>query len=92
MGLRLRKSIRILPGLKINLSKTGASVSVGKRGMSYNIGKRGIRTTVGLPGSGVSYSTYSPNDTKPVKSTKLTSFLWLCFVLAVIIITAIYNG
>ena len=60
MGWRYRSSIRILPGLRINLSKSGASLSVGRRGATVNLGRRGIRTTVGLPGSGLSYSQTTP--------------------------------
>lgn len=57
MGLRFRRSIRILPGVRLNLSKDMPSVSVGGRGFTTNIGRRGVRNTVGLPGSGLSYST-----------------------------------
>ena len=60
MGFRYRSTIRILPGLRVNLSKSGASLSVGRRGATVNLGKRGVKTTVGLPGSGLSYS-----ETKP---------------------------
>ena len=60
MPFRYRSSIRLLPGLHVNLSKSGASLSVGGRDATVNLGKRGVRTTVGLPGSGISYS-----ETKP---------------------------
>ena len=60
MGFRYRSSIRLARGLRINLSKSGASLSVGGRGATVNLGKRGVRTTVGLPGSGVSYSETAP--------------------------------
>ncbi|EPY01377.1 DUF4236 domain-containing protein [Magnetospirillum fulvum] len=53
---RVRKTIKIAPGLKINLGKTGASLSVGKPGATVNFGRRGPRATVGLPGTGLSYS------------------------------------
>jgi hypothetical protein len=56
MGFRFRKSFRIVPGVKINLSKTGPSLSLGEPGATVNIGPKRVRTTVGLPGSGVSYS------------------------------------
>ncbi|HEX7775584.1 MAG TPA: DUF4236 domain-containing protein [Parvibaculum sp.] len=56
MGFRFRKSLSILPGVKINLSKTGGSLSLGGRGASVNLGRKGVKTTVGLPGSGMSYS------------------------------------
>ena len=54
MSLRFRRSIRILPGLRINLSKGGASVSVGGPGASINVGKRGVTRTIGIPGTGIS--------------------------------------
>ena len=57
MGWRYRKQIKILPGVKLNISKSGISTSVGRRGASLNFSKRGTRATVGLPGTGLSYST-----------------------------------
>jgi hypothetical protein len=56
MGFRFRRSIRLLPGVRLNFSKGGVSASVGKRGATVNVGKRGVRATVGLPGTGLSYS------------------------------------
>ncbi len=56
MGLRYRKSIKVSPGVKLNLSKSGISTSVGKRGSTLNFSKRGTKATVGIPGSGLSYS------------------------------------
>lgn len=56
MGFRFRKSFSIVPGVKINLSKTGTSLSLGRPGATVNIGPKRVRTTVGLPGSGMSYS------------------------------------
>lgn len=54
MAIRFRKSIKILPGVKLNLSKTGISVSAGVRGARVTVGKRGTHATVGLPGTGLS--------------------------------------
>lgn len=56
MGLRFRRRVRLAPGLRLNLSKRGASVSVGEHGATLNVGRRGKRATVGLPGTGISYS------------------------------------
>jgi hypothetical protein len=66
MGLRFRKNISLLPGVRLNISKHGiSSVSVGGKGLTYNIGKKGTRATGGLPGTGLSYSHYTPyNKTK----------------------------
>ncbi len=57
MGFRFRRSLRIAPGVRVNLSRSGPSLSLGTRGMTVNVGQRGTRMTVGLPGSGISYST-----------------------------------
>ena len=53
MTLRFYRRIPIVPGLRLNLSKRGASVSVGRRGLWWTIGTRGRRATVGMPGTGI---------------------------------------
>lgn len=72
MGLRFRKSISILPGVKLNLGTKGASVSVGKRGMHYTMHTSGRKTvSVGLPGTGLSYvKTLDLGKKSSKKSTK----------------------
>lgn len=63
MGFRFRKSIKLAPGVRINLTKKGvSSISVGKRGATVNVGKKGTRGTVGIPGSGLSYSSYKSHN------------------------------
>ncbi|MDR3138454.1 MAG: DUF4236 domain-containing protein [Treponema sp.] len=52
--MRFRKSIKIAPGLKINLSKSGVSTTIGAKGLSANIGDRGAYLNTGIPGTGVS--------------------------------------
>ncbi len=57
MGFRFRKSIKIFPGVRINLSKSGPSLSLGGRGATFNVGGRGTRLTLGVPGTGIYYTT-----------------------------------
>jgi hypothetical protein len=65
MGFRFRKSIKLFPGFKINLTHKGiSSTTLGKPGASVNIGKKGTRTSVGIPGTGVSYSKHRPYTKK----------------------------
>ena len=54
---RFRKTISVLPGVKINLSKTGVSTSVGGKGATLNIGHGKKNVTLGIPGTGLSYRT-----------------------------------
>jgi hypothetical protein len=56
MGLRFHRSIKLLPGIRLNFGKRGISTSIGVRGAHVTFGKTGTRTTVGLPGSGLSYT------------------------------------
>jgi hypothetical protein len=56
MGFRFRKTIKLFPGVKLNLSKSGISTSIGVPGATINVSKRGNRGTVGIPGTGISYS------------------------------------
>lgn len=69
MGFRFRKSIKVAPGIRINLGKKGASVSVGKRGANVTVGKTGVRTTVGAPGTGLSYTKHNAFKGKNRKNT-----------------------
>jgi hypothetical protein len=59
MGFRFRRTVRLPPGLHLNLSKSGVSASVGTRGAWLTFGRNGARATVGLPGTGISYTTTS---------------------------------
>src|SRR5262249_40877003 len=66
MAFRYRNSIRLGKGLRINLSKSGASLSFGRPGATVNLSERGIRSTVGLPGTGISYSETTPWRRSPI--------------------------
>jgi hypothetical protein len=91
MGFRFHRTIRVLPGLRLNLSKSGASVSVGRRGAWFTVGPKGTRATVGLPGTGISYTTSSNRHTSERPAEPHTedevrahpAWGWLIFVLAI---------
>jgi len=54
---RFRRSVRLFPGVRLNLGKRSASVSIGGRGAHVTLGgPQGTRTTVGIPGTGLSYT------------------------------------
>lgn len=78
MALRFRKSLKIAPGVRVNLSKSGTSYSVGRRGAMLNIGPKGKRVTVGLPGTGLSSSwmldgSGAPSATGPRKKRQASA-------------------
>jgi hypothetical protein len=86
MGLRFRKNIRLLPGVRLNLSKSGASMSLGGRGLTYNIGRKGTRATVGLPGTGLSHSTYNSYEDTQKRGISIWSVLIFIGVIAMLVI------
>ncbi len=59
MGLRFYRRIKILPGVTLNVGKTGITTTIGGSGAHVTYGHGKTRTTVGLPGTGISYSSTS---------------------------------
>ena len=56
MGIRLRKTINVGGGLKVNLSKSGIGYSIGTKGYRVTKTAKGtIRKTASIPGTGISY-------------------------------------
>ena len=63
MGFRMRRSVQLLPGVRLNLSKTGIGYSVGVKGFRMSHGADGkVRRTVSLPGTGMSHVTVVDDD------------------------------
>ena len=72
-GFRLRRSVKLIPGIRLNFSTRGASISLGSPGTTLNFSGRGARATFGIPGTGFSWSqslhsggttrTHIPRDT-----------------------------
>jgi hypothetical protein len=59
MGFRFQRQIRIVPGVRLNLSKSGIGGSIGRTGLRLGIdAKRRKYFSVGLPGTGLSYRTF----------------------------------
>ncbi len=55
MGWRFRHSFKVIPGVRLNLSKSGLSCSIGGAPLTMNIGPRGVYGTASIPGTGISY-------------------------------------
>ena len=65
MSLRFQKSVKIIPGLRVNLSKSGLGVSVGGRGLHAGVDAKGRNyTNIGLPGTGLSARQFHHNTNR----------------------------
>lgn len=92
MGLRFRKSFKILPGVKLNLGKKSAGVSAGTTGAHYSVNSSGRKTsTVGVPGTGLSYSKSSGGGKKSDKDSK-TVLPWRLILTVGILIFILIGG
>jgi hypothetical protein len=91
MGFRFHRTVRLLPGLRLNLSKSGVSASIGTRGAWFTFGRKGTRTTVGLPGTGISYTSTSPaHEHQDVGAPPArASGRWLVVLLVMLAIAAV---
>lgn len=71
MGLRFRKSIKIAPGVKINLNQKSTSVTFGGKGVHYTASSTGKKTaSVGIPGTGISYTQTTGQSNRQKKTNK----------------------
>lgn len=60
MGFRARRSIKIAPGIRVNVSAKSIGVSAGVRGARVSVNTRGrVTKSVGIPGTGLSHVTTS---------------------------------
>lgn len=71
MSWRFRKSFTVIPGLKLNLSKSGLSASIGGAPFTLNVSPRGAMGTASIPGTGVSYRHHF--DANPAAPSSPTS-------------------
>lgn len=53
MGWRVHRSVKIAPGVRLNIGKKGTSVSFGRKGARVTVGKNRVTRTIGIPGTGI---------------------------------------
>lgn len=74
MGMRFKKSKKIAPGVKLNVSNKSVGVSVGGKGVHHSVSSSGRKTTtVSAPGTGLSYVKTSGGGSHKKKSSKKQS-------------------
>lgn len=72
MGFRFRKSVKIAPGVRLNVGKRSASVTIGGKRGRLNIGSRGTSVGTSIPGTGISYNKRIISNKKNSKNNKTT--------------------
>ena len=103
MPIRFRKTFKVLPGVKINLSRGGISTTVGPRGFHLTFNKSGVRQSVGLPGTGLSESSYlvkkesehnsqQNHETTEHEGGEVGCFPWGCLGFILVLAIEVYVG
>jgi len=93
MGFRFQRRIRIAPGVRLNLSKSGIGGSVGRNGLRLGLdAKRRKYFSVGLPGTGLSYRTFFVRPVTSQTLRKVGYALIAALCLGVLVALAIRNG
>jgi tetratricopeptide (TPR) repeat protein len=68
MSIRFRRSVKLIPGVRLNFSKSTVGLSFGVPGARYTINSKGRRTvSAGLPGTGL-YATQTLSSGRKSKS------------------------
>ena len=71
MAFRFRRTMKIAPGVRLNLTKTGISARVGPKGAGVTVGTSGTTVSAGIPGTGlhVSEKVKTPKGTRTPSKT-----------------------
>jgi hypothetical protein len=83
MGWRFRKSVKILPGFRLNFGKRGiTSATFGGKWFKTNVSGKGVRNTASLPGTGISHTSYTPHNSSRSQGGSVQRIpsppIWFC--------------
>ena len=74
MGFKVRKSIKIAPGVRLNVSNKNLGISAGVRGARVSVNTNGRTTrTVGIPGTGISHTSTTTSGRRSSSSSATRS-------------------
>jgi hypothetical protein len=89
MGFRFQRRIRIAPGVRLNLSKSGIGVGVGRPGLRLGMDPRRRKYfSVGLPGTGLSYRSFFGRPVTP-QTLKKAGWALVGVALCVVVLVAL---
>jgi hypothetical protein len=77
VSLRFRRTVKLLPGVRLNLGLHGAGVSIGPRGLHVGVNRRGRYASAGIPCSGL-YAVHHfarPGEARPQVTSTANGFL-----------------
>lgn len=91
MAWRFRRSVRLLPGVRLNFSGSGVTTTLGPRGAHVTLGGKRTRVSTGIPGTGASYSTLLPSRSKQGQRSG-SGGLWIIALIVVVAVARCGNS
>ncbi len=89
MSLRFRRSLRIAPGVCLNLGMRGVGLSVGPRGLHVGVNRRGMYGSAGIPGTGLyAVHHFKPTGEPPQVQSNVAP-LFIGVLLAVLVVAVL---
>lgn len=87
MGWNYRKSIKIAPGVKVNISKRGVGMSAGTKGFRVGVNSKGkTYASASVPGTGIYYrKEYGSNSQSPSKNAKTKTSIMIWVIIATLL-------
>ena len=98
MTFRFQRRIKILPGLRLNVSKTGFSWTVGTRGARLTAKDGHLTGNAGIPGTGLSYRERldlpagKQDQVATIKSESSSSRIPSLLVVIIVLLIGIFIG
>lgn len=90
MAIRFRKTIKLAPGLKLNIGKKSASVRMGGKNLGYTVGTKGRTTSASIPGTGLGVT--SRTNTGGADINWFVVIGWLAGALLIVLVLATLFG
>jgi hypothetical protein len=69
MTWRFRRTLKIAPGVRLNIGKRSVSTRFGPRGAGLTIGTKGTTVSAGIPGTGLHASQRLRNEPRSASGT-----------------------
>lgn len=95
MGFRFQRRIRLVPAVRLNLSKSGIGASVGRTGLRLGVDAKGKKYfSIGLPGTGLSYRSFFGHPLAPETLRKILGYIVIAAVicLGTLLVFTLRNG
>lgn len=91
MAIRFHRSLKLLPGVRLNFGKRGIGISAGVRGLRVGVDSRGKQySSVGIPGTGLSARNYAKaSDPESAQRYQNAVIVGVLIALGVIVVLVI---